>query len=129
MFNNTMTKLKLDDDSSEEDVANIPTHLLPFRKTRIDKKKKLLVTWSDQGYGFMQAFFQGKLRPNDYTMLWSCIFLVSFIIIYGALAAAYTVDSIGLVFAFVVLHVVLLAISMLGNIVANRQNDTWERIL
>jgi len=124
-----MTKFKLDAESSEEDVANIPSHLLPFRKTRIDKKKKLLVTWSDQGYSFMQAFFQGKLRSNDYTMLWSCIFLVALIIVYGALAAAYTVDSMGIVYAFVILHVVLLAISMLGNIIANRTNETWERIL
>lgn len=77
----------------------------------------------------MQAFFQGKLRSNDYTMLWSCIFLVALIIVYGALAAAYTVDSMGIVYAFVILHVVLLAISMLGNIIANRTNETWERIL
>lgn len=116
-----MTKFKLDNESSEEDVANIPAHLLPYRKTRIDKKKKLLVTWSDQGYSFMQAFFHGKLRGNDYVMLWSCIFLVALIIVYGALAAAYTEDSVGLVYACVVLHVVLLVISMLGNIIANRQ--------
>ena len=119
----------VDVESSEEDVANIPMHLMPYRKTRIDKKKKLLVTWSDEGYSFMQAFFSGKLRSNDYTMLWSVIFLVILIIVYGALSAAYTVDSIGIVFAFVVLHVVLLAVSMLGPIVANRSNDTWERIL
>ena len=104
-------------------------HLMPYRETRIDKKKKLLVTWSDEGYSFMQAFFRGKLRSNDYTMLWSVILLVILIIVYGALSAAYTVDSIGIVFAFVVLHVVLLAVSMLGPIVANRSNDTWERIL
>ena len=104
-------------------------HLMPYRKTRIDKKKKLLVTWSDQGYSLMQAFIRGKLRSKDYTMLWSVIFLVILIIVYGALSAAYTENSIGIVFAFVVLHVVLLAVSMLGNIVANRTNDTWERIL
>ena len=39
---------------------------------------------------FMEAFFQGKLRSNDYVMLWSVIFLVATIIVYGALSTAYT---------------------------------------
>ena len=46
-FNNTIQGFKLDHESSEEDIANIPAHLMPYNRTRIDKKKKLLVTWSD----------------------------------------------------------------------------------
>ena len=51
------------------------------------------------------------------------------IIIYGAASAAVTTNSLGLMFAFTILHVILLAISMLGNIIANRQQFMWERIL
>ena len=69
------------------------------------------------------------MRGNDYVMLWSVIFMCSLIIIYGALSAAYTEKSIGLMFAVTVLHVILLAISLMGNIVANRRQDTWERIV
>lgn len=79
------------------------------------------------GLSFMEAFFQGKLRSNDYVMIWSVIFLVATIVVYGALSTAYTYQSQGIVFTFIVLHIVLLAISMLGNIVANRTMDTWER--
>ena len=77
----------------------------------------------------MKAFFHGKLRSNDYTMIRSMGFLIALIIVYAVQSAAQTDDSIGIVFAFVILHVFLLAISMLGNIIANRTNDTWESIL
>jgi len=45
------------------------------------------------------------MRPNDYVMIWSLIFMVTLTIIYGAASAAVTDDNLGILFAFTVLHV------------------------
>ena len=123
----TMEGFKLDDDSSEEDIDAIPEEMRAYRATRIDKKRKAVVDWREEGLGFCAAFFQGKMRAKDYVMMWSLIFLTALILIYGAAAAATTDKSVGLMIAFAILHVVLLVISMLGNIIANRQQEVWER--
>lgn len=49
--------------------------------------------------------------------------------IYGALGAAYSEKGICIMFAFTILHVVLLTISMLGYVVANRRPSNPERVL
>ena len=120
---------KLDDDSSEEDIDAVPAEMRPYRPTRIDKRRKHVTSYRQEGLGFWAAFFQGKMRGNDYVMLWSVIFMSALIIVYGALSAAYTEKSLGLMFAITLLHVILLAISLMGNIIANRRQDLWERIL
>ena len=128
-FGATMQGFKLDEDSSEEDVDAIPAEMKAFRPTRIDKKRKKIVSWRDEKLGFCTAFFQGRMRPNDYVTMWSLIFMSTLIIIYGAASAALTDNSVGIMFAVIVLHVVLLGISLFGNIFANRRFDTWERWL
>ena len=124
-----MQGFKLDDDSEEEDIDSIPAELRGYYPTRIDKKRKKVSTWQDKGLGCMNAFFTGRMRSNDIRLYWSFIFMVGFLIIYGALATAYTYRGLGIMIAFTVLHVILLAISMIGYIVANRQMSPPERIL
>lgn len=50
---------KLDDDSSEEDIDAIPSELRPYYPTRIDKKRKKIVSWQDNDLSWMRAFFTG----------------------------------------------------------------------
>lgn len=69
------------------------------------------------------------MRSNDYVLVWSVILMSGLIIIYGSAASAVTENSLGIMFAFSLLHVIMLAISMMGNIIANRQQAMWERIL
>ena len=116
----TMSGFKLDEDSSEEDIDLISDAMRAYRPTRIDKKKKQIHTWRDEKLSFCTAFFRGRMRPNDYVFMWSLIFMSALILIYGAASAAVTEKSIGVMFAFTVLHVILLAFSMMGNIIANR---------
>jgi hypothetical protein len=126
----TMQGFKLDEnESSEEDIEAIPAHLRPYRHTRIDKKKKRIRTWQDERLGFCTAFFTNKLRSNDYVVLWSLIFMVALIFIYGGVSFSVTERGLGIIFAIDVLHVILLAISMLGNIIANRHAEVWEYLL
>ena len=86
----TMQGFKIDDDSSEEDIDAIPSEMRPYRPTRIDKKRKRLNTWRDENLNLCTAFFQGKLRSNDYVLMWSLIGMSALIIIYGAAAGAVT---------------------------------------
>ena len=122
-------KLDVDDESSEEDIEAIPVELRPYRHTRIDKKKKRIITWRDQKLGFCTAFFTNKLRPNDYVVIWSLVFMIALILIYGGVSFSVTDNGLGIIFAIDVLHVVLLGISMLGNIIANRSAEVWEYLL
>jgi len=69
------------------------------------------------------------MRTNDVLFYWSFILLGALLIIYGALGAAYSAKGVLIMFAFTVLHVVLLTIAMLGYIVANRRPTVPERIL
>lgn len=124
-----MQGFKLDDDSSEEDIDAVPAEMRAYRPTRIDKKRKRIHSWRDEKLNCCKAFFQGAMRPNDYVFGWSVIGMSALIIILGAAAAAVTEKSIGLMLAFTVLHVILLTISMMGNIVANRQQSMAERLL
>lgn len=125
----TMQGFKLDDDSSEEDMDAVPSEMRAYRPTRIDKKRKRVHTWKDENINSCAAFFQGKMRSNDYVLVWSVILMSGLIIIYGSAASAVTENSLGIMFAFSLLHVIMLAISMMGNIIANRQQAMWERIL
>ena len=120
MFGATMQGFKLDSDSEEEDIDAIAPELRAYYPTRIDKKRKQLKTFEDNGLGCMNAFFTGRMRSNDLHLYWSFIFLVSLLIIYGALATAYSFKGFGIMIAFTALHIILLIISMLGYIVANR---------
>ena len=125
----TMSGFKLDDDSSEEDWDAIPHYMKAYYPMRIDKKRKKVMTWRDEGLGFWTAFFQGKMRSNDYSMMWSLFIMSALIIAYGATAAALTDKLLGIMYGITVLHVIVLCISLLGNIVANRPQVLWERIL
>ena len=125
----TMQGFKLDDDSSEEDIDAIPQEMRPYRPTRIDKKRMRVHTWRDDNLHLCTAFFRGKLRSNDYVFIWSLVAMFTLIMIYGAIAGAMTKNFLGVMFAVTVLHIVLLSISMMGNIIANRQQAMWERIL
>ena len=125
----TMQGFKLDDDSSEEDIDAVPAEMRPYRPTRIDKKRKRVHTWRDDKLHLCTAFFQGKLRSNDYVFMWSIIGMSALIIIYGAASAAVTEKSVGIMFAFTILHIILLSIALMGNIIANRQQTMWERAL
>lgn len=128
-MNATMSGFKLDADSSEEDLEAIPAYLRAYRPTRIDKKRKRVHTWRDDRIGFFPAFFQGRMRSNDYVLMWSLIAMIILIIIFGAASGAVTEKAVGIMVAVTVLHAILLAISMLGNIIANRRQEIWERIL
>ena len=125
----TMQGFKLDDDSSEEDIDAIPQEMRPYRPTRIDKKRKRVHSWRDDKLNLCEAFFKGRLRSNDYVLMWSLIGMSALLIIYGAAAGAVTEESLGVMFAVTVLHIILLSISMMGNIIANRQQAMWERVL
>ena len=116
----TMQGFKLDTESSEEDIDAVPPEIRSYSPTRIDKKRKRLRNWREVERSIVNAFFKDLLRPNDYIFIWSVIAMSCLIIIYGAASAAFTENSIGLMFAFTILHVILLAVSMLGNIIANR---------
>jgi len=67
------------------------------------------------------------MRENDLRFFWSFIFLGCLILIMGALGAVYSYKGIVIMFAFTMLHVVLLIISMLGYVLANRRMSTSER--
>ena len=69
------------------------------------------------------------MRENDLRFFWSFIFLGCLILILGALGAVYSYKGSVIMFAFTVLHVVLLCISMLGYVLANRRITIPERIL
>ena len=69
------------------------------------------------------------MRANDYIMIWSIIFMSALIFIYGAASAASTEKGLGAMFALSILHVVLLVISMMSNIFANRHSTRFERVL
>jgi len=58
-FGATAMGFKLDDDSSEEDIDAIPSELRPYYPTRIDKKRKKIVSWQDNDLSWMRAFFTG----------------------------------------------------------------------
>lgn len=124
-----MQGFHLDDNSSEEDVDAIPEAFKNFSQKRIDKKRKMITSWRDTDMGFMEAFFKGKLRSRDYTMMWSLILMSALVIIFAATAFAATEDGLGIMYAITLLHVILLVISLLGNILANRRADLWEQIL
>ena len=125
----TMQGFKLDSDSSEEDIDAVAPEVRAYNPTRIDKKRMRLRNWREDEGSLLYAFFKNLLRPNDYVFIWSVIAMSCLIIMYGAASAAVTTNSRGLMFAFTILHVILLAISMLGNIIGNRQQFMWERIL
>ena len=120
MFGATMQGFKLDEDSDEEDIDAIPAELRGYYPSRIDKKRKKISTWEDKGIGCMKAFFTGEMRSNDTQLYWSFIMLVSLLIIYGSLATGYSYKGFGIMIAFTALHVIMLVISMLGYIIANR---------
>ena len=67
------------------------------------------------------------MRENDLRFFWSFIFLGYLILIMGALGAVYSYKGIVIMFAFTMLHVVLLIISMLSYVLANRRMSTSER--
>ena len=69
------------------------------------------------------------MRSNDLRFFWSFFLLGYFLIIYGALGAAYSERGIVIMFAFTILHIILLTISMLGYVVANRPSTKPERVL
>lgn len=62
-------------------------------------------------------------------MIWSLVVMSALIIIFAATAFAATEDGIGIMYAITVLHVILLIISLLGNILANRPSAPWEQYL
>ena len=124
----TMSGFKLDDDSSEEDVDAIPDEMKAYLPTRIDKKRKHIKSWRADGMGYIGAFFKGRMRSNDYGVVWSIIIMCVLIVVYTVTAAAVTDDAIGLMFGVTVLHVVTLSLSMMNNIVANRPANLADRI-
>ena len=69
------------------------------------------------------------MRRNDYIMILSLIFMATLIIIYGAISASITEKNVGILFAITIIHIVLLGISMMGNIAANKISSSWERSL
>mmetsp|Transcript_19871 Transcript_19871/g.24568 ORF Transcript_19871/g.24568 Transcript_19871/m.24568 type:complete len:477 (+) Transcript_19871:2061-3491(+) len=130
MFGATMQGFKLDnEDSSDEDMDKIAPELRAYYPQRIDKKRKKIKTWQDNGLSWSKAFFTGAMRSNDIRIYWSFIFMGGLLIIYGSLATAYSWRGFGIMMAFTLLHVILLIISMLGYIVANRQMSPPERVL
>lgn len=125
----TMQGFKLDDDSSEEDIDEIPAELRAYHPTRIDKKRKHLQSWKDERINPVSAFFKGKMRSNDYVFVWSSVVMAASIIIMGAAAATVTEKSMGIMIAFTVLFIIALALSLMGNIVGNRHQTLAERIM
>lgn len=124
----TMSGFKLEDESSEEDIDAIPDELKAYLPTRIDKKRKHIKSWRGDGMGYMGAFFKGRMRANDYGVVWSIILLCVFIVVYAVCAAAVTEDAVGIMFGITALHVITLALSMLNNIIANRPANLADRI-
>ena len=129
-FGGTMMGFKLDgDESSEEDIDAIPPYMRAYYPTRIDKKRKKITTLQKRNLSWTKAFFTSQMRTNDIDFLFSCLFLGALIIILGALGAVYSYKGSVIMFAFTILHVVLLCISMLGYVLANRRITNRERIL
>ncbi len=60
------------------------------------------------------------MRSNDYTFMWSLILMIVLIIVFTITAAAVTDDALGLMYGVTTAHVLLLAISLWGNLIANR---------
>ena len=53
----TMQGFKLDEDSSEEDMDAVPAEMRPYKPTRIDKRRKHIKSYREDGLGFWAAFF------------------------------------------------------------------------
>ena len=69
------------------------------------------------------------MRSNDYVFVWSLIIMFSLVIIFGAASAAVTEQALGIMLAFTLLLIILVALAMMGNIIANRPQVMWERIM
>ena len=126
---NTIKKWELNDDSSEEDIDSIPAEMRPYMTNRIDKKRKLLSDWRKDGLNAFSAFFRGRMRRDDYIMIWSLIILFTLTVAYTVIAARVTENSLGIMFGITALHIILLILSMISNIFANRRSTGKERLL
>ena len=67
------------------------------------------------------------MRANDISFYWSAIYMVCLVIIYASLASAYSQRAIGVIYATAIIHFVLVTISLLGNIIANRVSSPEEK--
>ena len=61
------------------------------------------------------------MRSNDYVLVWSSVGMFVSIIIMGGAAATVTEKNMGIMIAFTVLLIILLALSMMGSTIGKRQ--------